>query len=125
MVDMNDEFVGASIGDIHGKKVYNVSQKKYLTKNCATCGGVAITISEEEYDGKSRAFFSYVNTKYCTECSDFWYKETRKNAQKNWRARRKIINKQLQKRNSMLQEYAERLVAKNMELQHELDMIKR
>lgn len=75
-----------------------------------------MTISDEEYKQRSRAYYSFIATKYCCECSDFFYRMTRMSADKSYRARKKLITQRLEQRVCLTQEYAERLRDENRKL---------
>lgn len=98
---------------------------KLKEKRCETCGRVAITVSEAEYNAmpRTRTFYSFNATRYCTECADFWSKHNREAADRSYRARKKLIEKRLKQRCCLTQEYAERLLEQNRELKMRLEKL--
>lgn len=101
-----------------------IKENGYAIAKCVTCGAVAKQIPLSVYEQRGKEYCGLIHREYCDSCGYFWFMETRKNAQKDYRARNKIVKKQLKKRCSMLQEYAENLVAENMKLKHQLDMMR-
>lgn len=94
-------------------------------KKCVTCGGIALTISDAEYNQHGTAYRRFNATKYCCECADFWYRNSKRNADRSYHERRKLINRQLVKRISLLQDYADNLIEQNRKLKYEIENFQR